>query len=1011
MKTIFLLLLLSLCVSPAQAKPSSINLSSIRAKDIATNRIDTPLYNLFYLSKYMAVKNLDPVLRKKVYEQLSAQTDIEALRKLNNDLITSFIDSVENKSIAKLKEDLISSEKSKSSNIRNSLGKDPNLTKLDELKDKLTTQKKNINILQRFRDTLALVEKVLSDTTTTTRKFDIDLKLNSSLTNDNDIKKFFGLAPLSIAVTKDSMAQITINFIPRVNTDSPLKSSITEIADLNKKLDKEIRDKKTEEDKSKGQIKSLATDIAKDYIKKTRPTESADLIQKSNENENENQNVVSMQIDINTQIQNAQRELSYTGMSLPTESQLIDAMAIFLAKRAKQEAAIWFMDQLRDKIENPLVYDAFPETYKLLENLDDFRVANFGKSWRYAIANDFVNMPVHLANSPWIKSTALKNKAEDISTYILFGRDLQQLLMGRYSYRDIIRQFYLNYAFQADASKNAKSEQPKSAKAFLSDAFSLLYMVTNELFTLQSSSGVNNFRLLSYEEINSMNTDQWQIWTTLVEHKYNQPLSEWLAIDNTALYACSSEIKTWLGKTLISMGQLDKINREYQNLRSKDKLDPMDPSFPSVWKVLLGVVNTLEAKHAMFRSTNGSSTADFHAHSSDLEIVISIFEDIQSRNFSSGIRKTLDFINAADHNSEKSFNFDFRKNNFRYEVTRLTICNANDEQLTLEKCKDKPNIWLLIDNKEHTMNNIRFDKLAILSAPYRPEKTNGYKKWLDQEVSSILEGDSILRPLHDRIAKHTGLNDPVYTLRFIKLLSEFNNEKTNVNELSRSLIRFMGERNFTLHQEKQQSAVNNANNTYSKQLLQITSFFSDVLAATDAEQIANVIDSYALPPTSYKLKRKMGSSWDLNAYVGAYGGLQVIPKRYYSSLSRAYVGGITAPIGISYDFAWGKQHFGVFTHVVDLGNIVNHYLVSGDSTYTKNAHFSEIFSLGLHLHYDIPHMPLVAFAGVKGIPLKSEEHPTLGRINDRLFDAYIIQVGLKIDIPLLNLWSRERKSR
>jgi len=1011
MKTIFLLLLLSLCISPDQAKPSSINLSSSRTKDVAFNRIDTPLYNLFYLSKYMAVKNLDPTLRKKVYEQLAAQTNIDSLRKLNNELIKNFIEEAENESITKLREDLLADEKSKSSNIRNTLGKDPNLTKLDALKDKLNTQKeKNINILQQFQNTLDQAEKVLSDTTLTTlttRKFDIDLSLNSSSIKNEEIKKLVEQAPLYISVTRDSTAQKEIIFNQKNGNKSQSKFSMTDIISLKKTFDAEISGQKAE--KYNLEMLNLVTEIAKDYIKKTRPTEIAALIQKSNENEN--QNVVGLQIDINTQIQNAQRELSYTGMSLPTESQLIDAMAIFLAKRAKQEAAIWFMDHLRDKIENPLVYDAFPETYKLLENLDDFRVANFGKSWRYAIANDFVNMPVHLANSPWIKSTALKNKAEDISTYILFGRDLQQLLMGRYSYRDIIRQFYLNYAFQADASKNAKSEQPKSAKAFLSDAFSLLYMVTNELFTLQSSSGANNFRLLSYEEINSMNADQWQIWATLVEHKYNQPLSEWLAIDNTALYACSSEIKTWLGKTLISMGQLDKINREYQNLRSKDKLDPMDPSFPSVWKVLLEVVNTLEAKHDMFQSTNGPSTADFHAHSSDLGIVISIFEDIQSRNFSSGIRKTLDFINVADHNSEKSFNFDFRKNNFRYEVTRLTICNSNDEQLTLEKCKDKPNIWLLNNSKEYTMNNVLFDKLTILSAPYRTEKNNGYKKWLDQEVSSILESDSILRTLHHSIAQHTRLNDPVYTLKFIKLLSEINNETTNVNELSRSLIRFMGERDFTLHQEKQQSAVNKANNTYSKQLLQITSFFSDVLAATDAEQIANVIDSYALPPTSYKLKRKMGSSWDLNAYVGAYGGLQVIPKRYYSSLSRAYVGGITAPIGISYDFACGKQHFGVFTHVVDLGNIVNHYLVSGDSTYAKNAHFSEIFSLGVHLHYDIPHMPLVAFAGAKGIPLKSEEHPTLGRINDRLFDAYIIQVGLKIDIPLLNLWSRERKSR
>jgi hypothetical protein len=200
---------------------------------------------------------------------------------------------------------------------------------------------------------------------------------------------------------------------------------------------------------------------------------------------------------------------------------------------------------------------------------------------------------------------------------------------------------------------------------------------------------------------------------------------------------------------------------------------------------------------------------------------------------------------------------------------------------------------------------------------------------------------------------------------------------------------------------------------YQQQLLKLTSFFGDVLTAKSSEDLAAVIDSHSLPPTSYKLKRRVSSSIDLNGFVGLQGSRMW--TNGYTSLKTQYTAGITAPIGFA--FTWSNlksskpDNWGFTVDIIDLGNIVNHYLVNSTEDYSKDVHFSEVFSPAASVIYALRKTPFVVFASIKLLPLKTASIADTDGSNERLinekaFDASVFSVGFKIDIPLVNLWSK-----
>jgi|GEM_PF-646521 len=719
------------------------------------------------------------------------------------------------------------------------------------------------------------------------------------------------------------------------------------------------------------------------------------------------------QLQIVTTSQNAQQGLSYSGLSIPSQSQMIEAMAIFLAKRAKQEAAIWFMDQLRARVQNPLVYDTFPETIALLESMEDYHTANFGKSWRNAIATDFVEMPKNLANSAWLEEALPKESQEELKTAVAFGYDLNDLILQRYNYRDIIRNLYLNPKYSTEKNKLAKT---------LRQSFSLLYMITNELFTIHKVADTDTFRLLSYEELGTLNKEQWQTFVQLLHVKYGQDFEDiYTPIEAQIRNTSNSQdvLTKWISTLLITLSQFDRINQEQQQLRASNNLDSDPTSLSSVWKVLNQVIQRIDVRPY----TGNAQPTEVSAYVQNIQDVLGIIENIQQKNFVAATQKSLKLIeqyyNVPNITSKRPASQE-TEHFFKIENGRMTMLRGQDNisaDITSESLECLS--ITKMDNSSIVVNYMPKDKKRDISLTFdtnllRAIQTMGAlsnKMNNKDAIKFILESSRGGENISDFINQFGKLNSKsTVEVNVLKAIALYANLQDTLQAVEKQK-RLFSDISFRITDISRSDAPNLPGLTldkkyierYGEQLVKLTSFFGDVIATSDATQLANVIESYALPPTSYKVKHRMAASVDINAYVGAFGAYMFASST--SSLKKQLTGGITAPIGVTIkNNGWlRKVHMNV--QLIDLGNIVNHYLVTPDSAYNKEVHFTEVFSPGINLLLPIKNTPLVIFGGISGLPLRSHMQGDI-IINNKIIDVWTVKLGIKLDIPLLNLYSR-----
>jgi hypothetical protein len=69
------------------------------------------------------------------------------------------------------------------------------------------------------------------------------------------------------------------------------------------------------------------------------------------------------------------------GFKMPGQAEMIDAMAVYLAKRVKQEAVLWFFETLKKNAgTDDLIRTCFPESIALLSGTDGGEVPNLGSN-------------------------------------------------------------------------------------------------------------------------------------------------------------------------------------------------------------------------------------------------------------------------------------------------------------------------------------------------------------------------------------------------------------------------------------------------------------------------------------------------------------------------------------------------------------------------------------------------------------------------------------------------------
>lgn len=313
---------------------SSINLDTSDLKD----NISAP-YNLFYLSKYLDNAILNPSETELIYGSLVNLVGKDKLDAVGKDSPY--------KMIAKFKENAINVKAlfikkllSKKVNGKNS----PALNSLSLLLDEYNKKNDEIATINAVINAMNIKKTEVSNAINF-----LNVYSQSAISQDSlsIIKKYQDLleppvSPInSISQLNDLLNLTNTSLDESIKKETKKIDTTQNLVKAAKKLFEEI------ENKTKILADSLLTNATfsmdtKNYLERQQPNQQE-----------------SFQINLTTIAQNAQQGLNYTGFSIPSQSQMIDAMAMFLAKRAKQEAAIWFMDQLRKRVNNPLIYDVF----------------------------------------------------------------------------------------------------------------------------------------------------------------------------------------------------------------------------------------------------------------------------------------------------------------------------------------------------------------------------------------------------------------------------------------------------------------------------------------------------------------------------------------------------------------------------------------------------------------------------------------------------------------------------
>lgn len=194
-----------------------------------------------------------------------------------------------------------------------------------------------------------------------------------------------------------------------------------------------------------------------------------------------------------------------------------------------------------------------------------------------------------------------------------------------------------------------------------------------------------------------------------------------------------------------------------------------------------------------------------------------------------------------------------------------------------------------------------------------------------------------------------------------------------------------------------------------KNLLFYGGFMVDVISATEAQEIGAILQQYALPVGSYRMKRFSHFTLDINAYPGLYMGVEA---GLQNTLKGNGVLGVTAPIGLA--ASWGKlpnragQSFSLFVPVIDIGAAFSYRWGNQAGGFPKNLSWRQVLSPGVHAVYGFKNAPISLMLGAQFMPqLRSIDANTLS--TETQSSVWHFGVSGVVDIPMFNLHLKERR--
>lgn len=719
---------------------------------------------------------------------------------------------------------------------------------------------------------------------------------------------------------------------------------------------------------------------------------------------------------------------------MPSQTEMIDALAIYLAKRVKQETVLWFFETIRKNAEvNTLIRDCFPETVKLLESGAVYETPNMGAAWRYALSKDFITFPENAFKSKWLLKHIPADKQyllKDLQTGVTIAR----LIAQQYSYNDIVRYLYMEQNSPVSAATDS---------SMIRHTITLLYAIQQELKVLQPTLP-KDYRL-TYEDMLNMPNELFVMMLELIDFRYQQCITGILGENIGATQPQKVEaIRNWLGRIQLTVYQINKAREEFntavKSWHGEEGKKDVAFSHYSVWKFLSELMKTVVPDSSLSKmSALQRESFRYLAQAQE------VYEQLEKKNYSGAIGTTfgiLDSIAGLEKISD-DWKLSLKDINIQYLVENGIADDVNKKFIFLNKQ------WMtayqqVLGSLTDSMNNELRQKIYLgrASSTY-----NGKDIKIDPADSISITFHQQGKVTVNSPSSHSWRITPGLTLDFERNPREFSTIQ-DFNQFILNAVTASSNWEDRFLQQLNNEKINTQYTLYRKgyyevrdAVVRLASFLNDVALAGDSKQLARVIESYAMPPGSYKRKRNVWYSVDLNAFVGAYGGYEFPLRTFGNSASgqNGWVYGISAPIGITWSRSRKKsteaadvRHpgniksnkkgffkpsggtFSMTLSILDPGAVVSYRFTKTENVAPQEFKWDQIISPGLHFGYAIKGTPLVVNTGAVYTPqLRSitnavQEGPAA--VNRQL-NTIRLYAGIFFDIPLLNLWEKKSITR
>jgi len=646
--------------------------------------------------------------------------------------------------------------------------------------------------------------------------------------------------------------------------------------------------------------------------------------------------------------------------SFPSQTEIIDALAIYLAKRVKQEMVLGFTDQLKKSLKaDTLISAFFPETRKLFMSLPDDEFARFGTAWRYAISKDFVQLP--------------DNFMQNSKTKTWLGVEAYPYFFDAYQVAVLIRKKY-NFIEMID-ELNTLNEDGSKYSYLRTETMQQFVQMTNvinkELFN-RDTTGLywldgDNWGNLSREEFDvfwALTNERYAKFTDLMVFRNGD--NKYQLVDLT--YA---NLKNWIKRILFALNKFQRDQKElYDQVQSTAGAQdsPWEFRIATYWDNVEDVMRMVIDNKLL----NGQYQTTIDKAMKVTDGLFNVYESIQRKNYVSAVDETLALIEL-----------------FVKDPKPLTTTQWQQLFTSNLANIDGKNLFDYLDAE--------YNNLAVDSVKMKPS--------------------ALLKMAYEHPADATNITDQ-QSKDFNRYLRELGTKNEVLQGLEwRNGMLTLGADNVLYRQFFKNSLV--ANLTVARKA---ASIFQDIILANGSKELSMVIEKYAMPVGSYKVKRRSRWSVDLNAYFGVYGGYEWAQQPGSNSYRGAAGGvlGFTAPIGFTYSWAGytgkgntnegysvsakkglrrfnGSSHSISFT-IIDIGAVVSYrFTNAADAPLPEKVTWGQVISPGLFYRYGIKNTPLCAHLG-------AQFAPQLRTINDvKNQNTIRATLGVTMDLPLLNL--------